>query len=47
MNIEMIHRVTTLLLDKPHVYGTVMFIAVSVYILLIAYKLQKHKDDSK
>ncbi len=47
MDAQQLHGIITLLLDKPHVYGTVMFIAVGAYILLIAYKLQKTEDDSK
>ena len=47
MTAETLHEIVTFLCDKPHVYGTIMFILFCIYILFIAGKIMRHEDDSE
>jgi len=47
MKAETLHLVVSFLIEKPHVYGVIIFIVFAIYILFIAGKVMRSEDNNQ
>jgi len=46
MKAETLHLVVSFLIEKPHVYGVIIFVVIGIYILFLAGKVMRSEDSN-